>query len=127
MALNAIIRDERDGILVPIPQYPLYSASIALYGGSLVPYMLDESKGWALDMTSLKNAVDGARAAGKAVRGMVFINPGNPTGEQQGVASGQCMAQGPAGTAGCRHSSSRCSDRGRLAESCHRPGCCRLR
>jgi aspartate/methionine/tyrosine aminotransferase len=32
MCLNAIIRDERDGILVPIPQYPLYSASIQLYG-----------------------------------------------------------------------------------------------
>ncbi len=30
--LNAIIRDDRDGILVPIPQYPLYSASIQLYG-----------------------------------------------------------------------------------------------
>lgn len=32
MALNAMIRDDRDGILVPIPQYPLYSASIQLYG-----------------------------------------------------------------------------------------------
>ena len=30
--LNAIIRDDRDGLLVPIPQYPLYSASIQLYG-----------------------------------------------------------------------------------------------
>lgn len=32
LALNAIIRDGNDGILVPIPQYPLYSASIQLYG-----------------------------------------------------------------------------------------------
>lgn len=32
MCLNAIIRNENDGILVPIPQYPLYSASIKLYG-----------------------------------------------------------------------------------------------
>jgi len=32
MALNAMIRDSRDGVLVPIPQYPLYSASIQLYG-----------------------------------------------------------------------------------------------
>lgn len=31
--LSAIIRDEHDGILVPVPQYPLYSASIQLYGG----------------------------------------------------------------------------------------------
>ena len=37
MCLNAMIRSENDGILVPIPQYPLYSASIQLYGedGSL--------------------------------------------------------------------------------------------
>lgn len=34
--LNASIRDENDAILVPIPQYPLYSASIQLYGGQLV-------------------------------------------------------------------------------------------
>jgi len=87
MALNAMIRDSRDGILVPIPQYPLYSASIALYGGSLVPYALDESKGWSLSLESLKKSVKEARAAGKNVRGMVFINPGNPTGQCLSVAN----------------------------------------
>lgn len=81
MALNAMIRDSRDGVLVPIPQYPLYSAAIQLYGGSLLPYELDESKGWALSVDSLRAAVRAARAAGKAVRGLVFINPGNPTGQ----------------------------------------------
>jgi len=81
MALNALIRDQHDGILVPIPQYPLYSASIALYGGSLVPYMLDEAKGWSLSLESLRKAVKDARARGTHVRGMVFINPGNPTGQ----------------------------------------------
>ena len=79
--LNALIRDSRDGVLVPIPQYPLYSASIALYGGSLVPYSLDESKGWALDVASVEKAIVDARAKGVAARGMVFINPGNPTGQ----------------------------------------------
>jgi aspartate/methionine/tyrosine aminotransferase len=39
LALNAIIRDGNDGILVPIPQYPLYSASIQLYG-ELIKYVL---------------------------------------------------------------------------------------
>ena len=34
--LNAIIRNDKDGILVPVPQYPLYSASIQLLGGSLM-------------------------------------------------------------------------------------------
>jgi glutamate--glyoxylate aminotransferase len=79
--LNALIRDSRDGVLVPIPQYPLYSASIALYGGSLVPYSLNEAAGWALDVADMHKAVSDARAKGIASRGMVFINPGNPTGQ----------------------------------------------
>jgi len=58
----------------------LYSASISLYGGSLVPYYLDEQNNWGLNLDSIKSAVYKARAEGKNVRGMVFINPGNPTG-----------------------------------------------
>lgn len=81
LSLNALIRDSRDCILVPIPQYPLYSASIQLLGGTLLPYELDEDEGWALSVASLKGAVAKARAEGKAVRGLVFINPGNPTGQ----------------------------------------------
>jgi aspartate/methionine/tyrosine aminotransferase len=50
-------------------------------GGSLLPYELDESHGWALDLDSLRGAVKKARAEGKNVRGLVFINPGNPTGQ----------------------------------------------
>ncbi|GFH09320.1 aminotran_1_2 domain-containing protein, partial [Haematococcus lacustris] len=67
--------------MVPIPQYPLYSASIKLYGGTLVPYLLNESQGWALDMADLKESLEEARAEGRHVRGLVFINPGNPTGQ----------------------------------------------
>ena len=83
--LNALIRSKADGILVPVPQYPLYSASIALYGGTMVPYSLDENKNWGLSMESLRAAVAKARSEGIMVRGMVFINPGNPTG--------QCLSQ----------------------------------
>jgi alanine transaminase len=36
MMMQLLIRNEKDGILCPIPQYPLYSASIALHGGALV-------------------------------------------------------------------------------------------
>lgn len=43
--------------------------------------MLDEEKGWSLSMESLKGAIKKAREEGKNVRGMVFINPGNPTGQ----------------------------------------------
>lgn len=81
MALYAMIRGPTDGILVPIPQYPLYSASIALYGGQLVPYYLDEDEGWALDMNELQRALDDARSKGILCRALVFINPGNPTGQ----------------------------------------------
>lgn len=81
LCLNAILRNDRDGILVPIPQYPLYSASIQLYGGALLPYYLDEGAGWGMSTGALKTAIDASRNAGKAVRGLVFINPGNPTGQ----------------------------------------------
>lgn len=79
--LNTIIRGEGDGILVPVPQYPLYSAAIALFGGSLVPYYLDESSNWGLDVNDLRQSVAQARSQGISVRAMVIINPGNPTGQ----------------------------------------------
>jgi glutamate--glyoxylate aminotransferase len=61
MLLNAAIRNEADGILVPIPQYPLYSASIQLYGGTLVPYSLKEDKGWGMDLDEIRKTVKDAR------------------------------------------------------------------
>jgi glutamate--glyoxylate aminotransferase len=81
MILYALIRGPSDGIMVPIPQYPLYSASITLYGGELVPYYLDEDNGWALDVAEMQRSIDAARAKGICVRAFVFINPGNPTGQ----------------------------------------------
>lgn len=39
-----------DGVLVPIPQYPLYSALATLLNGNLVPYYLKEEAGWALEV-----------------------------------------------------------------------------
>ena len=79
--LNAAIRDENDAILVPIPQYPLYSASIQLYGGTLLPYYLKEERGWGMDAESIRQSIHEARANGTNVRAIVFINPGNPTGQ----------------------------------------------
>mmetsp|Transcript_12371 Transcript_12371/g.12460 ORF Transcript_12371/g.12460 Transcript_12371/m.12460 type:complete len:483 (-) Transcript_12371:148-1596(-) len=80
LLLNTMIRGPGDGVLVPIPQYPLYSAAIALYGGQLVPYFLDEENVWALDIPELERALREAQSKGICVRGLVFINPGNPTG-----------------------------------------------
>lgn len=79
--MKTLIRDERDAILTPIPQYPLYSASITLYGGTLTPYYLDEAKGWGLNVAHLREKVAEARTQGKNVRALVVINPGNPTGQ----------------------------------------------
>ncbi|KAF5733468.1 Alanine aminotransferase 2 [Tripterygium wilfordii] len=81
MMMQLLIRSEKDGILCPIPQYPLYSASIALHGGSLVPYYLDEATGWGLEVSDLKKQLEDAKSKGIAVRALVVINPGNPTGQ----------------------------------------------
>lgn len=80
--LKALIRSKDDGILVPIPQYPLYSAGIALNGGSLVGYDLDEENNWSMSTEMLQKAADSAREVnGVNVRALVVINPGNPTGQ----------------------------------------------
>ncbi len=62
------------------PQYPLYSATLTLYGGKLVPYLLDEAAGWGLNVEHLREQLHKARESGLCVRAMVVINPGNPTG-----------------------------------------------
>ncbi|KAI8477320.1 MAG: alanine aminotransferase 2 [Monoraphidium minutum] len=79
--MEMLIRDSSDAWLVPIPQYPLYSATLTLYGGQLVPYELDEAKGWGLDVGHLQQQLAAARTRGLCVRGLVVINPGNPTGQ----------------------------------------------
>lgn len=79
--MEMLIRCPSDAFLVPIPQYPLYSATLCLYGGQLVPYELDEDAGWGLNMAHLSAQLSAARARGLCVRGLVVINPGNPTGQ----------------------------------------------
>lgn len=54
---------------------------IALYGGELVPYYLDEDNGWSLDIDELKRSLNEAKSKGINCRALVFINPGNPTGQ----------------------------------------------
>ncbi|CAG9462788.1 unnamed protein product [Pedinophyceae sp. YPF-701] len=80
LGLQALIASPKDTVLVPIPQYPLYSASIALLGGQMAGYYLDETNNWGLSLTKLKESLATARAAGQNPRALVFINPGNPTG-----------------------------------------------
>lgn len=58
LTFTALLRNPNDGILIPIPQYPLYSALLTLFGGELLPYYLDESRGWALDADALAEKVE---------------------------------------------------------------------
>lgn len=69
------------GIMIPIPQYPLYSATISLVDATPVPYYLNEKDNWGLDIKELKTSVDEARKNGTDIRALVIINPGNPTGQ----------------------------------------------
>ena len=66
--------------MIPIPQYPLYSASLAEYSMEQVGYYLDEKRNWALDVQELERAIkEGQKKCD--VRAIVIINPGNPTGQ----------------------------------------------
>ncbi len=78
--LMALLRSSHDGVLIPIPQYPLYSATLALYGGRQIGYYLDEENGWQLDKPVLAASVEKAERAGTKPVAIVVINPGNPTG-----------------------------------------------
>lgn len=78
--LHIICASPNTGVLVPIPQYPLYTASLSVLDAKCVPYYLDESKNWGTDLEAIKGAYKQAVAAGTDVRAIVIINPGNPTG-----------------------------------------------
>ena len=68
------------GVLVPIPQYPLYTATLAVLNTRCVPYYLDESKAWGTDLNIIRDSLKQAKSEGTDVRAIVVINPGNPTG-----------------------------------------------
>ncbi|CAM0138256.1 alanine transaminase, variant 2 [Umbelopsis sp. WA50703] len=84
--LSVLTADKSTGILIPTPQYPLYSATLSLLNATPVPYLLDESQGWSLNVQDLGRNVSQARANGTDVRALCIINPGNPTG--------QCLSEG---------------------------------
>jgi aspartate/methionine/tyrosine aminotransferase len=81
MILTALIANENCGVMLPIPQYPIYSATIDLLGGKKVSYFLDEKNGWDLNMEELERSLLEAREQGTVVNSFVLINPGNPTGQ----------------------------------------------
>jgi aspartate/methionine/tyrosine aminotransferase len=66
--------------MIPIPQYPLYSATITLYEGRQVNFYMDEGNDWRLSEAMLESSLREAEAQGIQVRAICVINPGNPTG-----------------------------------------------
>jgi len=78
--ISCLIRDPKDGIMISVPRYPLYSADIVLKGGAIIPYYLNEETQWSLDMADLEKNHSEAVAKGINPRAIVVINPGNPTG-----------------------------------------------
>ncbi|KAM4687347.1 alanine aminotransferase 2 isoform 3-T3 [Discoglossus pictus] len=72
----------RTGVLIPIPQYPLYSAALAELDAVQVNYYLDEEKCWALDIPELRRSLKEARKHCNP-KVLCIINPGNPTGQVQ--------------------------------------------
>ncbi|WP_073389558.1 pyridoxal phosphate-dependent aminotransferase [Jatrophihabitans endophyticus] len=73
LSLQAML-DDGDEVLVPAPDYPLWTASASLAGGRPVHYLCDESAGWEPDLDDVRAKVT---ARTKAI---VVINPNNPTG-----------------------------------------------
>src|SRR5512136_1827642 len=73
--LRLLVDGPGDGVMIPIPQYPLYSASITLLGGTQVPYSLDEARDWSLSREALETAHAEAAARGTRVRAISVINP----------------------------------------------------
>jgi alanine-synthesizing transaminase len=73
LAMNALLNNG-DEVLVPAPDYPLWTAAVSLSGGTPVHYLCDESKEWAPDLADLRKKIT------PRTKAIVVINPNNPTG-----------------------------------------------
>ncbi|KAH7381160.1 pyridoxal phosphate-dependent transferase [Phaeosphaeria sp. MPI-PUGE-AT-0046c] len=78
--LHTICAKPETGIMVPIPQYPLYTATLSVLDARVVPYYLDEEQAWGTSMEAISTAYDKAISEGTDVKAICVINPGNPTG-----------------------------------------------
>ena len=85
MTLQALL-DNGDEVLVPAPDYPLWSAVISLCGATPVHYLCDESEGWLPDLADLESRIT------EKTRALVVINPNNPTGAVYPLATLEALA-----------------------------------
>jgi alanine-synthesizing transaminase len=73
MSVNALMNDG-DEMLVPAPDYPLWTAAVSLSGGNPVHYVCDEANGWMPNLDDIRAKIT------PRTKGIVVINPNNPTG-----------------------------------------------
>lgn len=73
LAMNALLNNG-DEVLVPAPDYPLWTAAVSLSGGTPIHYLCDEAKEWAPDLADLRSKIT------PRTKAIVMINPNNPTG-----------------------------------------------
>jgi alanine-synthesizing transaminase len=73
LSLQAML-DNGDEVLVPAPDYPLWTASVSLSGGRPVHYLCDEKNGWQPNLDDLRSKIS------ERTKAIVVINPNNPTG-----------------------------------------------
>jgi alanine-synthesizing transaminase len=73
MTMQALL-DNGDEVLVPAPDYPLWTAAVSLAGGTPQHYLCDEGAGWLPDLNDIRAKIT------PATRAIVIINPNNPTG-----------------------------------------------
>ena len=73
ISMNALL-DAGDEVLIPAPDYPLYTAVVSLSGGTPVHYLCDEGSGWLPDLDDIRAKVT------PQTKAIVVINPNNPTG-----------------------------------------------
>ncbi len=73
MSMNALL-NPGDEVLVPAPDYPLWTAAVSLSSGTPVHYLCDEANGWLPDLDDIRSKIS------PNTRALVIINPNNPTG-----------------------------------------------
>ncbi len=86
MATNALL-DDGDELLLPAPDYPLWTAAASLSGGKPVHYLCDESRGWAPNLDDMRAKIT------PRTKGIVVINPNNPTGALYADATLQAIVE----------------------------------
>jgi alanine transaminase len=78
--LNLLSNDSNAGFLIPIPQYPLYTASLAINNATVLPYYLNENENWSISSIEIEEIIKNAKKNNINPKCIVLINPGNPTG-----------------------------------------------